>query len=692
MHTLRKSVKFVLFYIFNSIQTFFPRVSKRDLDIIKNTRLFPGIENEYKIKTFTGVSLIKHPEDTLIFLEGEQGDALYIIKKGSVRVFTYDQHNKKIPLARLNAGAYFGEQAILGQTTKTRNANIEAITDVTLIKINKKFTDRFFYNALVKRHITEKGLTQALKMLSLSADFYNDLESIIPNLDEISILNLSKDKLIFNAGDEPDNVYIILQGQVKLQILNKKTNSYSSLLLHKGQIFGELGVLNGKPRSATAITNSDVRLLLIGKDKFNKYLSKNKNLQNVLAKLRQIYQIPMVGVVEQYINDVKNMGQAITNIYKMDDGRSIISSHFLNQDLFMMHTANHAPKAHYTYAIGNNKIEIGVTDYRIISLIVHGCYENLPAICHCILSNEFVDSTVLTNFESTGRLITHTENDEIICECMSVTRSELQKLIDQDITNLDTLSRETGACTACRGCLPKILQMIGNNYWLSASIKKIESHNNYINSYLITPKDKINLPKPGQYILIQAKVNDNWIERPYTISDVYPSGELCITIKKRKNGLFTQWLFENSQKENDIYVTQPQGIFTLNQSTESLCFAGGIGITPFIMFARALAKSPEPKSIHIHYTVTNSDDLIYKDEFNALSKILSVSLITYRITQTSGSLTKDIIVNEIKSFNSPDIYICGPEGYVLFIKNILQKMNYDPTKIHAEAFVYAGIA
>ena len=34
---------------------------------------------------------------------------------------------------KLSKGDYFGEQAILGEVNKTRNSNIEAITDVTLI-------------------------------------------------------------------------------------------------------------------------------------------------------------------------------------------------------------------------------------------------------------------------------------------------------------------------------------------------------------------------------------------------------------------------------------------------------------------------------------------------------------------------------------------------------------------------------
>jgi CPA1 family monovalent cation:H+ antiporter len=80
-----------------------------------------------------------HPQTVaareVIFDEGDQGDALYIIARGVVRVSRRDG-NVWRNIASLMAGNFFGEGAILDH--RTRNATVTAMTPCSLYKLRRK--------------------------------------------------------------------------------------------------------------------------------------------------------------------------------------------------------------------------------------------------------------------------------------------------------------------------------------------------------------------------------------------------------------------------------------------------------------------------------------------------------------------------------------------------------------------------
>ncbi len=74
-----------------------------------------------------------YAEDNVVFYEGEYGDCLYDIVKGSVYVFKNYQKPGQRLLAQLFPGDYFGELAIL--EAMPRNATIVAACDDTMLRL-----------------------------------------------------------------------------------------------------------------------------------------------------------------------------------------------------------------------------------------------------------------------------------------------------------------------------------------------------------------------------------------------------------------------------------------------------------------------------------------------------------------------------------------------------------------------------
>jgi CRP-like cAMP-binding protein len=76
-----------------------------------------------------------YPKDTMIFCEGETGDELYIIQKGSVKIIKIVDNNEVL-LAVLKAGDIFGEMALL--ESKPRAAGAIAYEDCYLMPVNRE--------------------------------------------------------------------------------------------------------------------------------------------------------------------------------------------------------------------------------------------------------------------------------------------------------------------------------------------------------------------------------------------------------------------------------------------------------------------------------------------------------------------------------------------------------------------------
>ena len=75
-----------------------------------------------------------YKKDSIIFCEGEPGDELFIIQKGSVKIIKITENNE-ILLAVLKTGDIFGEMALL--ESKPRAAGAVAYEDCQLMAVNR---------------------------------------------------------------------------------------------------------------------------------------------------------------------------------------------------------------------------------------------------------------------------------------------------------------------------------------------------------------------------------------------------------------------------------------------------------------------------------------------------------------------------------------------------------------------------
>ena len=79
-------------------------------------------------------------------------------------------------------------------------------------------------------------------------------------------IRVKEKALIFETGDRGDELYIVCSGKVELFIRNVAGEKIVLTVAEKGDLFGELSMLDSRPRTATAVALEDSELILLNRD------------------------------------------------------------------------------------------------------------------------------------------------------------------------------------------------------------------------------------------------------------------------------------------------------------------------------------------------------------------------------------------------------------------------------------------
>ncbi|MFQ5434547.1 MAG: cyclic nucleotide-binding domain-containing protein [Anaerolineae bacterium] len=94
---------------------------------------------------------------------------------------------------------------------------------------------------------------------------------------------------IFEQGDRADKFYIIIRGEVEVVKRYADGREMVTAVLDSGQYFGEIGLMNDAPRSATVrvAEGREAALVSLDRDTFTRLLGDSKITKEVMARLMQ---------------------------------------------------------------------------------------------------------------------------------------------------------------------------------------------------------------------------------------------------------------------------------------------------------------------------------------------------------------------------------------------------------------------
>ena len=112
---------------------------RMEITLLKQASLFKNLDEE-QLRTIAQHMAVKNClKNAMLFHEGEQPDALYIVLTGRVKIYVSDEEGKELVLGTLGPGDYFGEMALLDGSP--RSATVSTTENTTLVRMDKNQFD-----------------------------------------------------------------------------------------------------------------------------------------------------------------------------------------------------------------------------------------------------------------------------------------------------------------------------------------------------------------------------------------------------------------------------------------------------------------------------------------------------------------------------------------------------------------------
>jgi CRP-like cAMP-binding protein len=126
-------------------------------------------------------------------------------------------------------------------------------------------------------------LTERLKQVSLFSQVSDDtLTGLVAQLNRKAF---RKGTIIFHKDQAGDALYIVESGRIRIFLPTAAGEELTVDVAGPGDVFGELALLDGRPRSASAATLEDTVTFTIRREEFQRYLGQAPKLAVALVEL-----------------------------------------------------------------------------------------------------------------------------------------------------------------------------------------------------------------------------------------------------------------------------------------------------------------------------------------------------------------------------------------------------------------------
>ncbi len=220
--------------------------------------------------------------DDYLFHEHDTSTEIYFIQRGEIEVYRTLADNTQQRLAVLSAGDEVGELALVDGSPRSASARVLSDTQVWVmlpsrLPFNLMLLSRLISNiALVgtqklrsQKHNAQAGDTPLLsKSLTATLQQFNLLQGLSNS--ELSLLaqaletrQLVAGEYLFHEHDSASEIYFISRGEIDVCKPDTTGTQQVIAVLEQGQEVGELALIDGEPRSASARAVSDSEVLVL---------------------------------------------------------------------------------------------------------------------------------------------------------------------------------------------------------------------------------------------------------------------------------------------------------------------------------------------------------------------------------------------------------------------------------------------
>jgi ferredoxin-NADP reductase len=210
----------------------------------------------------------------------------------------------------------------------------------------------------------------------------------------------------------------------------------------------------------------------------------------------------------------------------------------------------------------------------------------------------------------------------------------------------------------------------------------------------------------GQHVDVRLTAEDGYqAQRSYSIASAPDGDRVELTVVAVEDGEVSEYLTGVVAAGDLMEVRGPVGGWFVWRPDAPgpfrpvLLVAGGSGLVPLMAMIRVRAESARKVPFRLVYSVRDPGSLLYREELDRLSRKDGGLHVTFAFTRTAppgsawraGRITPRLLAEAgWPSVDEPDVFVCGPTGFVESAANLLVDLGHDPQRIRTERFGSPG--
>jgi len=232
--------------------------------------LFTHLDDDQSDQVLGALQERKIPaKDVTVITQGDVGDYFYVVESGSFDIYV-NASGKREPGAdglgkRVGAspsGSSFGELALMYNAP--RAASVVSTGPSILWQLDRITFRRILMDSAFQRRRMYESFLDSVPLLSTLTTYERSKIA-----DALETQKFPPNTHIIKEGDIGAHFYILESGSASVY---KRGHETAIKEYKKGDYFGELALLDDKPRAASVISETEVKVAMLGKDGFQRLL------------------------------------------------------------------------------------------------------------------------------------------------------------------------------------------------------------------------------------------------------------------------------------------------------------------------------------------------------------------------------------------------------------------------------------
>lgn len=207
-----------------------------------------------------------------------------------------------------------------------------------------------------------------------------------------------------------------------------------------------------------------------------------------------------------------------------------------------------------------------------------------------------------------------------------------------------------------------------------------------VRAFELVPLNGTPLPpfSPGSHVVVHVPGEDRVRKNPYSLaSSPWDLGSYRIAVRRIEDGRGGSVGMHERVRWGDVLeIEPPHNLFAPDRAaTRHVLVAGGIGITPFVAYAHALARDDVP--FELHYAFRAPEHAALLDELTATCPDAVRTYVGADGSALLATLREELADQPIGTHLS----VCGPGPMMDAVLALARGLGWPESRLHLERFV-----